>query len=105
MNEQKDPPARRQPQGPEGGDTAGGDCYETPNVTQVMGLDARFTHRPRKERVRAYRARLAGRLGCIGWTPPPPAVVAVVDHADPVGALAEWAAHDVDCSAWTPAKR
>ena len=44
-----------------------------------------------KEKQRAYRARLAAsrvhRLDA-----PPPAVVAVVDHADPVGALAAWAA-------------
>ena len=43
-----------------------------------------------KERVRAFRARrlaeAAHRLDA-----PPPAVVAVVDHADPVGALAAWA--------------
>ena len=42
-----------------------------------------------RERQRAYRARLrasaAYRLGA-----PNPPVVAVVDHADPVGALAEW---------------
>ena len=47
------------------------------------------THRPR-ERKRAQRAReSAARSHQLGARPP---VVAVVDHADPVGALAAWAA-------------
>ena len=50
------------------------------------------------------RARESGRAGCIS-SAARPAVVAVVDHADPVGALAAWASVDVDCPAWTPAQR
>ena len=42
-----------------------------------------------KERLRAYRARRKAEAAYRLDAPTPP-VVAVVDHADPVGALAEW---------------
>ena len=45
-----------------------------------------------KEKQRAYRARLAASLAH-RLDAPAPAVVAVVDHADPVGVLAEWSRH------------
>ena len=44
-----------------------------------------------KDRVRAFRARRKAEAAHRLDAPTPP-VVAVVDHADPVGALAEWAA-------------
>ena len=44
-----------------------------------------------KERVRAFRARRRAEAAHRLDAPAPP-VVALVDHADPVGALAEWAA-------------
>ena len=42
-----------------------------------------------KDRLRAFRARIRASAAHRLDAPSPP-VVAVVDHADPVGALAEW---------------
>ena len=54
------------------------------------------------ERKRAQRARdRAARVYRLDA--PTPAVVAVVDHTDPVGALAEWSRKKADRPAWTSA--
>ena len=55
------------------------------------------------ERKRAQRAReSAARSHQLDARP---AVVAVVDHADPVGRAGCVGAHHTACTAWTPAKR
>ena len=91
-----------QPHGPWVEFTAGGVCYETRKQRRHAWLDRGFTHRPRKSR--GPTGRGWRRLGCISLTRRP-AVVAVVDHADPVGALAAWAAETLIVPAWASAKR
>ena len=67
----------------------GGPCvrlrYETPKVTMPRPK----LYASAKEKQRAYRARLAASR--VHRLDARPAVVAVADHADPVGALATWA--------------
>ena len=69
------------------------------NTKRNAWLDRRFTQSA-KEKQRAYRARLAAsrahRLDAR------PSVVAVVDHADPVGALAQWSREKLTDTAGAP---
>ena len=75
------------PQGPEGGLPLGGKVTFRFSF-QVMGR--RKVYASGKHRVRAFRARRKAEAAHRLDAPTPP-VVALVDHADPVGALAAWA--------------